>query len=55
MAVFLVIGTISVTIFKIDAKVFDGFPLKFLNHSVVNRGGQPCGYLLFARLLGLLS
>ena len=30
MTILFVVWTVSITIFKIDAKVFDGFALKFL-------------------------
>ena len=54
VSIFFVVGTVAITIFKIDTEVFDRLALKFLADSPVDRVSQPCSFILFAYALGFV-
>src|SRR5215212_1034912 len=54
VSVLFFVRPVSVTVFKVDAKVFDGFSHQFVCDSSINRVGQPRAFLLFPCLLGIV-
>ena len=52
VTVFFIVRTIAITVFEIDAKIFNWFRLQLFDDPAIDGMGEPGALLLFARALG---